>query len=99
VILARRGEVWQVDLGMVAKVRPALIMSVPAGDDDRALVTVVPHTTSLRHSAFEIVVPVSFPSARRIRCPEPDHDSARQVDPQFGTAQSTATRSGRGWRA
>ena len=59
-ILARRGEVWQVDLGMVAKVRPALVMSVPAGDDDRALVTVVPHTTSLRHSAFEIVVPVSF---------------------------------------
>jgi mRNA interferase MazF len=35
-------------------------MSVPAGDDDRALVTVVPHTTSVRHSAFKIVVPVSF---------------------------------------
>lgn len=57
---ARRGEVWQVDLGMVAKVRPALVLSVPAGDDDRALVTLVPHTTNVRGSAFEVAVPVSF---------------------------------------
>lgn len=35
----RRGEVWLVDLGMVAKVRPALVISVPAADTDRALVT------------------------------------------------------------
>jgi mRNA interferase MazF len=45
---------------MAAKVRPALVMSVPAGDDDRALVTLVPHTTSLRGSAFEAAVPVPF---------------------------------------
>jgi hypothetical protein len=41
----RRGEVWLVDLGMAAKVRPALVISVPAADTDRALVTLVPHTT------------------------------------------------------
>jgi mRNA-degrading endonuclease toxin of MazEF toxin-antitoxin module len=39
-----RGEVWLADLGMAAKVRPALAISVPADDADRALVTLVPHT-------------------------------------------------------
>lgn len=56
----RRGEVWLVDLGMVAKVRPALVISVPAADTDRALVTLVPHTTSVRGSRFEASVPLPF---------------------------------------
>lgn len=57
---AQRGEVWLVDLGYVAKVRPALVISVPAADADRSLVTLVPHTTSVRGSQFEVAVPVSF---------------------------------------
>jgi len=56
----RRGEVWLVDLGMAAKVRPALVISVPAEDTDRALVTLVPHTTSSRQSRFEAAVSVPF---------------------------------------
>ena len=56
----RRGEVWLVDLGMAAKVRPALVISVPAEDTDRALVTLVPHTTSPRQSKFEAAVSVPF---------------------------------------
>ena len=56
----RRGEVWLVDLGMAAKVRPAVVISIPAHDADRALVTLVPHTTSVRGSRFEAGVPVSF---------------------------------------
>ena len=55
-----RGEVWLVDLGLAAKVRPGVVLSVPPGDNDRALVTLVPHTTSLRGSAFEIAVPARF---------------------------------------
>jgi mRNA interferase MazF len=43
-----RGEVWLFDLGMEGKVRPALIVSVAYNDLDRALVTILPHTTSLR---------------------------------------------------
>jgi len=35
----QRGEVWLVDLGMAAKVRPAVVISVPADETDRALVT------------------------------------------------------------
>jgi mRNA interferase MazF len=56
----KRGEVWLVDLGMTAKVRPALVLSVGADDADRALVTLVPHTTSVRGSRFEAVVPATF---------------------------------------
>lgn len=48
------------DLGFVAKVRPALVVSVPAADSDRSLVTLVPHTTALRGSLFEVSVPVPF---------------------------------------
>ncbi len=56
----RRGEVWLVDLGMAAKVRPAVVVSIPADDRDRALVTLVPHTTSPRQSRFEASVGVPF---------------------------------------
>ena len=56
----QRGEVWLVDLGLAAKVRPALVMSVPAADVDRALVTIVPHTTSARGSRFEATISVPF---------------------------------------
>jgi mRNA interferase MazF len=51
-----RGEVWLVDLGMVAKVRPCLVISIPNLVQDRALVTVVTHTTSTRGSRFEVPV-------------------------------------------
>jgi mRNA interferase MazF len=56
----RRGEVWLVDLGMVAKVRPCLILNVPIGPRDRVLATLVGHTTSTRGSQFEVVVPSRF---------------------------------------
>lgn len=55
-----RGEVWLVDLGYVAKVRPCLVVSIPALDRDRALATLVPHTTSSRGSRFEVQVNARF---------------------------------------
>lgn len=55
-----RGEVWLVDLGYAAKVRPCLVLSIPAEDEDRALVTLIPHTTSLRGSRFEIELHIRF---------------------------------------
>ena len=48
------------DLGMEGKVRPALIVSMAYGDRDRALVTILPHTTSLRGSQYEIAIKVPF---------------------------------------
>ena len=49
-----------VDLGLAAKVRPCVVLSVPTEESDRSLVTVIPHTTALRQSRFEIVVLVRF---------------------------------------
>jgi len=59
-MLPKRGEVWLFDLGMTAKTRPVLVVSVEYGDADRAIVTVVPHTTEIRHSPFEISVTAPF---------------------------------------
>ena len=55
-----RGEVWQADLGIAAKVRPCLVLSVPLDPKDRVLVTLVPHTTSVQGTRFEVVVPKRF---------------------------------------
>ena len=57
---ARRGEIWQVDLGMAAEARPAVIFSVPFCDDERALYAIVPHTTALRGGRFEVVSDVPW---------------------------------------
>ncbi|MCE7985983.1 MAG: type II toxin-antitoxin system PemK/MazF family toxin [Caldilinea sp. CFX5] len=58
--MPNRGEVWLVDLGLAAKVRPCLIISTPAQLQDRALVTVITHTTALRSSQFEVPLKVPF---------------------------------------
>jgi len=55
-----RGEVWLVDLGMAAKVRPCLVLSIAALDTERALATAVAHTTSPRGTRFEVSVRVPF---------------------------------------
>ena len=58
--VACRGGVWLVDLGLAAKSRPCLVMTMPTEDSDRALVTVVPHTTALRGSRFEVTVSARY---------------------------------------
>lgn len=55
-----RGEVWLVDLGLAAKVRPCLVVSAPVSDADRALIAIVPHTTSTRGTQFEAVGRIQF---------------------------------------
>ncbi len=56
----QRGEVWLVDLGYTAKVRPCLVISIPVEQEDRALVTLIAHTTKPRGSRFEVNVQVKF---------------------------------------
>ena len=58
---ARRGEVWQIDFGMAAKVRPALVLGCDIADEDRVLLAVVYHTTALRGSRYEIPMRVPGP--------------------------------------
>jgi mRNA interferase MazF len=62
--MPHRGEVWWVELSMAEKPRPALIISSDYADNDRALITIVPHTTALRGSDFEVRVQAPFLDAR-----------------------------------
>jgi len=55
----RRGEVWQVDLGLAAKSRPALVLGVPH-DGTHQIYTYVPHTTSPLGTEFEVKLDVRF---------------------------------------
>ncbi len=57
---SQRGDVWLVDLGLAAKVRPCLVLSIPVAEQDRVLVTVVAHTTSPRASRFEVAITTRF---------------------------------------
>lgn len=51
----KRGDIWLVDLGLAQKIRPAVIFSVAYLDHERAMVTYVPRTTSLRGTRFEVI--------------------------------------------
>ncbi|MSU63130.1 MAG: type II toxin-antitoxin system PemK/MazF family toxin [Pedosphaera sp.] len=55
-----RGEVWIIDLGMAAKVRPCLLLTDWPADNELALITVLAHTTTLRGSSWEHQVPKPF---------------------------------------
>ena len=51
------GEVWLADLGLVAKMRPVVIVSRDDPNPPRALVIYVPLTTQNRNSPYEVVLP------------------------------------------
>jgi mRNA interferase MazF len=51
---AQRGELWLIDLGMVQKPRPCLVLSVAYPDHERAVVSYVPRTTTPRGTRFEV---------------------------------------------
>jgi mRNA interferase MazF len=48
------------DFGMAAKVRPALILTGEADDDELDVVTVLLHTTALRGNRWELNIPKPF---------------------------------------
>ncbi len=57
---AKPGEVWMIDLGMAAKVRPCLILTRLPKPDELDVFTVVAHTTSRRGNRWEIPIEKSF---------------------------------------
>ena len=57
---ANPGEIWLVDLGMAAKIRPCLVLSDSPSDDELALQVIVPHTTAKRGSRWEFSVSLPF---------------------------------------
>jgi mRNA interferase MazF len=54
------GDIWLVDFGMAAKVRPALILTPTPADDELDLVTLLLHTTALRGNRWELDIPKPF---------------------------------------
>ncbi len=66
--MPRRGEVWLVDLGLAQKTRPVLILSTAYSDRDRALITVISHTTKIRGSKFELPVSAPFLKPGHMLC-------------------------------
>jgi mRNA interferase MazF len=54
------GDVWIIDFGMAAKVRPALLLTGTPAEDELDIVTVLLHTTALRGSPWELSIPKPF---------------------------------------
>ena len=52
-----RGDVFIVDLGMAAKIRPCVVVSVSKPDSQRNMSVVVPMTTEIRGGECEINFP------------------------------------------
>ena len=52
-----RGDVVVVDLGMAAKVRPCVVISISKPDSQRNMSVVVPMTTEIRGSECEVHFP------------------------------------------
>lgn len=90
-----RGDIWLIDLGLAQKVRPALILSVAFLDHERALVTYVPRTTTLRSTRFEVIHqakgfdPGAFdaqsigtiPTAKLVRCiAQIDRETLKKIE-------------------
>ena len=55
-----RGEVWLVDLGTIAKIRPCLVMSVAPQSQERVVAALVSHTTAVRSTRFEVSITKPF---------------------------------------
>ena len=53
-------DVWMMDLGLAAKVRPCVVLSDYPADDELALIVVVPHTTAVRNNRWELSIPKPF---------------------------------------
>ena len=56
----KRGEIWVVDFGLAAKVRPALLLTDSPADDELDLVTVILHTTAVRGNQWELAISKPF---------------------------------------
>ena len=57
--MPKRGEIWLADLGFAAKTRPVLVLSVSFSDSDYALITIVPRTTNIKSSDFQVELSIS----------------------------------------
>ena len=81
---AQPGEVWRVDLGLAAKVRPAIILSDYPADDELALIVIVPHTTAVRGNRWEFPVRLPFLEAGVFHLQQIQPVSLARLDRRLG---------------
>ena len=79
------GEVWLVDLGLVAKTRPCVVLSDFPADDELALVVVVPHTTALRGNRWELDIPKPFLKSGAFHLQQIQAVSIARLEKRLGT--------------
>ena len=53
-IRCRRGDVVEVDLGYLGKVRPGVVVSIAEADHERQLMVIVPITMVIRKTVWEV---------------------------------------------
>jgi mRNA interferase MazF len=58
--VAKPGEIWWVDLGMAAKVRPCLVLTLQPRSNELDVYTVIAHTTAPRGNRWELQSPSPF---------------------------------------
>lgn len=58
--VAKPGEIWRVDLGMAAKVRPCLVLTNQPQSNELDVYTVIAHTTAPRGNRWELQISKSY---------------------------------------
>ena len=79
-----RGEVWRVDLGLTAKVRPCLVMSDYPVEDELALMLVIPHTSAVRRNRWEFACAKPFLKAGVFHLQQIQSVSTVKLERKFG---------------
>ncbi len=83
---ALRSEVWLIDFGLAAKVRPGLLLTDESDrDDELDVVTVILHTTSLRGNQWEVRLAKSFLREGAFHCQQVQTVSAAKLIRKLGT--------------
>jgi mRNA interferase MazF len=82
------GEVWMIDFGMAAKVRPALLLTGAPADDELDLVTTLFHTTALRGNQWELSIPKPFLKPGAFHLQQIQTISTVKLERKLGTLNS-----------
>jgi mRNA interferase MazF len=90
------GEIWLIDLGMAAKVRPGLLLSDYPADDELALLIVVPHTTSVRGNRWEFTAALPFLTAGAFHLQQIQPVSLGRLERRLGVLPSSSLKELRG---
>src|SRR5438876_10616880 len=81
---AAADEIWRVDLGLTAKVRPCLVISDYPAEEELALVLVIPHTTAVRGNRWEFVCTKSFLKPRVFHVQQIQPVSLNRLETRLG---------------